>query len=475
MIVKNSKNNSFFSKVANFFNTTKKHDLVGDNFSTSKEVVIPQRVVLEAGDRFCFDDSVDNSNEYSVIKELGKGGFGTVYSIRNSTKKYACKVLDLWKQQPSDWEAMTARFDRGFKAGQVRSPYLVQFLHQGIYKGNPCVLMELCEGGSLSDRMGEFKEEKAFSEFAIKVLKGLQKLHENGIVHRDIKPENILFDKENNPKLTDFDISVFLNKRQTITNWRGYAKEVWGTAVYAPPEQLDPKLAYDKATPSMDMFAFGVTMYELLTDGQYPFGDFEEFEKNPLAFYEKVKEGKYIPLEKHRPNFSPKWTSMINGCLHPDSDQRISNPAIILNHFNEKSSKNTQRKVITNIDSWQLIIKNGEEIGKAYDLTQLLNQKNGEMLTLGRLDIDDPTANDINIQETFSSYISRKHLTMKYLNNQWNIRDGQELENEKWKPSLNGTSTNDLRVSEEQFYSLKENDIIILAGDVTLKLEAKRT
>ena len=471
--MKKNKTNSLFSNVANFFSIDKKHNVVHNQSTEPKEKIIPERVTLEAGDRILFDNGAILKEEYSVLKELGKGGFGTVYSIRNGEKKYACKVLDLWKQQPSDWEAMIARFDRGFKAGQVQSPYLVKFIHQSMYKGNPCVLMELCEGGSLADRMEEFREEQAFSELAIKVLKGLQKLHENGIVHRDIKPENILFDNENNPKLTDFDISVFLNKRQTITNWRGYAKEVWGTAVYAPPEQLDPKLAYDKATPAMDMFAFGVTMYELLTKGKYPFGGFEEFEKNPLEFYEKVKEGNYIPLEKHRPDLSAKWTYIINNCLEPDSDKRISNPAVVLGYFSEKNTKDTELKVITDSIVWQLTVKNGEEIGKVYDLSEYIDQKNPKVITLGRMDIDNPTANNINIQETFSSYISRKHLSLKYIDNQWWARDGQKLSNDSWKPSMNGTSTNERRIVSEEYRSLKENDIIILAGDVTLKLEVK--
>ena len=455
------------SKLANLFSGIKSSLTEGEQRdNTLPEGMIPKKPQLQAGEIMVLEDGVLKGQQFKVIKELGQGGFGIVYSIIKDNNKFACKILDLYHKQPPEWEMYIARFRRGFKVGQIKSPYLVHSFYESMYLGNPCVLMELCEGGSLADNTSKFQKEEEFTTLALKVLTGLKTLHSNGVIHRDIKPENILFDKEGTPKLTDFDISVFQDKRGTIRNWRGYVKEVWCTAVYAAPELYNKNQTYDIATPAIDMFAFGVTMYELLTKGKYPFGSFEEYEKNPIEYYQKVGEGHFTPLEQYRPDLSENWTNLINSCFHPDPDKRINNPDTILSRFSnvENIVSGNISDTIQESGSWVLTVKNGEEINRAYNLSELIS------FASGRLDTDNPEANDINILEIHSRYISRKHATIKLDDGNWWIRDGQELPS-GWKPSMNGTTTTNGPVESNSFNKLSLNDIIIIAGDMTLKLE----
>ncbi len=461
------------SKLANLFGGIKDSFTESDSKANAlPEGVIPKKPQLQTGEIMVLEAGDLKGKQFQVIKELGQGGFGIVYSVAYGAEKFACKILDLYHKQPPEWETYIARFKRGFKVGQIDSPYLVRSYHESMYLGNPCVLMHLCEGGSLADNVEKYHSEEAFTPLALKVLTGLKTLHSNGVIHRDIKPENILFDEKGTPKLTDFDISVFQDKRGTIRNWRGYVKEVWCTAVYAAPELYNKQQTYDIATPAIDMFAFGVTMYELLTKGKYPFGGFEEYEKNPVEYYQKVGEGTFTPLEQYRPDLSKKWTDLINGCFHPNPEQRINNPDTILNQF-PNIDKLVSGNIIEEIKQsgdWVLIVKNGEEIDKSYNLSQLLTTSENQLLKIGRLDTDNPNANDINIVETLSRYISRRHATLKFEDESWWIRDGQEIET-SWKPSMNGTTSTNGPVESESFQKINLNDIIIIAGDTTLKLE----
>lgn len=203
--------------------------------------------------------------------------------------------------KPNESEEVSNRFQQGFKAGQIISPYLVRNFWNGKIEGNPYIIMQFCPQGSLTGKLPEFYPEDKYTRLSLKILQGLDDLHNNGVIHRDLKPDNVLFDEEGEPKLSDFDISGFLNKRMTSRNWIGAVKETWGSLLYVPPEQLDQWQAYKMTRASMDIFAFGVTMYETITQGRLPFGTLAEFEKNPAGYYQNVKSGRYTALHQYRP------------------------------------------------------------------------------------------------------------------------------------------------------------------------------
>ena len=94
------------------------------------------------------------------------------------------------------------------------------------------IVLELCRGGDLFDRIVEAKtfNEAQAAEVMTQILSGLTYLHSKKIIHRDIKPENILFEDKNSfsLKIIDFDTATFFEK--------GYHRGIYGTPLYMAPE-----------------------------------------------------------------------------------------------------------------------------------------------------------------------------------------------------------------------------------------------
>lgn len=109
-----------------------------------------------------------------------------------------------------------------------------------------------------SDRL-----EKIVSEICC-VLDALQYLHSNGVVHRDVKPSNIMIENGSVVKLMDLGIAR-LNGGNKYSSF-GFI----GTPQYASPEQIARKTEKDEITFRADIYATGVTLYELIT-GTNPF------------------------------------------------------------------------------------------------------------------------------------------------------------------------------------------------------------
>lgn len=424
---------------------------------------LPEKITFRNGDLLHL-----KCGRYAVAGTIGQGGFGSVYLVRDDRgARFALKILDLWRMKPNEFDMISARFEQGFKAGQIESDYLVRNIAQGSLMGNPYILMTYCANGSLASRQKEFQDIARFEEMAIALLNALQDLHDNGIIHRDVKPDNLLFDERQVPRLSDFDISGHLKKRLTLANWRGAVKEIWGTAVYAPPEQLNPKDAFAFTRPSMDMFAFGVTAYETLSGGHYPYGTFEEFEKNPIAFYEKVRKGVFTPITAYRSDLPEKWVHIIHACLAADPQKRVQSASEVLALFGHRKPV-FHKNIHVERDEWVLRVMMGEEVGREYNLSLLARNCKRNVLRMGWSEEAHPV-NDVSIRETYTSYISSRHATLETDGGKWVIRDGQWEKRKGWRVSTNGTMVNHRIIDNHQGHQLQHNDIITL-GETTLKV-----
>merc|ERR550534_2813314 len=129
------------------------------------------------------------------------------------------------------------------------------------------MIMELCEGGELLERLVSLGEGGHYDEVQCckiihQIARGVKYMHSNGIVHRDLKPENILCQDKSalKVKVADFGISKVLHGEQT------YMKTMCGTLSYLAPEVLKGRL-YDRR---VDYWSLGVIMYLLLC-GKPPF------------------------------------------------------------------------------------------------------------------------------------------------------------------------------------------------------------
>lgn len=213
--------------------------------------------------------------KYRVIDRLGAGSYGDVYKVEDVTGQvYALKLLRLWEVPNDVHTELVSKFELEYKTSRLKSDYLVHSLDFGVVQGNPYLLMEYCAKGDMSHLTG--KELTNLQTYAHDVLEGLHALHSEGKIHRDLKPENVLIRNNGRAALTDFGVvgEMEKKKRQSGVAWLSKRpKQIQGTPFYMSLEIYDRVGGGVTYLPTVDIWSFGVMMYELLTGGYFPFGD----------------------------------------------------------------------------------------------------------------------------------------------------------------------------------------------------------
>ncbi len=424
--------------------------------------MIPNRVEVFPGSQI---------DAYIIEKTLGEGGFGSVFLARKNSSRYALKLLRLWETDGPERNNILARFELEFQTGKIDSPYLVHNYEYGTLSGNPYIIMDFCPNGDLRNHMeNRTLSQTKVPEIGVSILLGLDALHNNGKVHRDLKPENILFDETNKAKLSDFGIAGHANlKRLTQMNWAGKPQVVFGTYMYMPPEQAQPKSAHVTIIPTVDIFAFGVMMYELFT-GSLPFGKLET-QADLGTYVMNSAKGNFRDLKMVNPNIPATWAHTISHCLQPDYRKRPQNIKAVLEMVDGKGD--LAAGVNESSDSTpfiNLMVMQGEEFRRVYNLQGLLRGEQIGSFTIGRN--DKGVVNDIDIRDEVLTYVSRRHATIEKIEKYpwWIIKDGQwNMETRSWIPSTNGTYVNSQKAETFPGKPLKPGDIITI-GDTTLKV-----
>ncbi|CAI0437223.1 unnamed protein product [Linum tenue] len=257
---------------------------------------------------------------YTIGKELGRGQFGVTYlCIENSTgKQYACKSISKRKLvTKNDKEDMKREIQiMQHLSGQ---PNIVEF--KGAYEDKQTVhlVMELCAGGELFDRIiakGHYSEKEA-AGICRSIVNVVHICHFMGVMHRDLKPENFLLSsKDNNTallKATDFGLSVFIEEGKVY-------RDIVGSAYYVAPEVL--RRRYGKET---DVWSAGVILYILLS-GVPPF-----WAENEKGIFDAILQGD-IDFESHPwPVISSGAKDLVQKMLTQDPKRRIT-AAQVLDH-----------------------------------------------------------------------------------------------------------------------------------------------
>jgi calcium-dependent protein kinase len=220
---------------------------------------------------------------YSLGRKLGQGQFGTTYLCTElaTGASLACKSIAKRKLlTPEDVDDVRREIQIMHHLAGHRSVVTIE----GAYE-DPLyvhIVMELCEGGELFDRIvdrGYFSERKA-AEIARVIVGVVEACHSLGVMHRDLKPENFLLLKKDDAsslKAIDFGLSVFFKPGQIFT-------DVVGSPYYVAPEVLCKHYG-----PEADVWTAGVIVYILLS-GAPPFwaetqqGIFEAVLKGAVDF-----------------------------------------------------------------------------------------------------------------------------------------------------------------------------------------------
>ena len=190
--------------------------------------------------------------------EIGAGGFGTVYRARQRSLRRDVAVKMVTSQVRD--RKVQMRFEREIQAMGMLSghPNIVTVYDSGFTAaGQPYILMDLMERGSLGDALTERGALPASEvlPIVVKVCGALETAHQAGILHRDIKPENVLVSAYEEPKLGDFGIARLKGGPETGT-----------ASLTASIEHVSPELL-EAAEPSVasDLYALGSTTFKLLT------------------------------------------------------------------------------------------------------------------------------------------------------------------------------------------------------------------
>lgn len=143
---------------------------------------------------------------------------------------------------------------------------ILQPTYFAICNGNPYLVMPYCPSGSAEKLIGKLTEPEQIWKFIMEVASGLAYLHEHSpqIVHQDIKPANVLIDDNGNYVITDFGISAEMGGIELDAENLSS-----GTIPYMAPERFCEN---PKSMTESDIWAFGATLYELIT-GNPPYYD----------------------------------------------------------------------------------------------------------------------------------------------------------------------------------------------------------
>ena len=187
--------------------------------------------------------------------------------------------------------------------------FIIRYLDHGRMEGTLYLLMEYVESSNL--KLLQARSDEIFTEnisnILIDMAVALEHLHDNGIMHLDVKPENVLMTRNGHIRVVDFDLCQPIPEKPKKTGRNP------GTPQYMAPEQLRRQPIDQR----VDIFAFGVTAYELLTY-QKPFpGDTPEEILRGQA--DRAAFG--LPRELN-PDIPPTLEKIILKCLENDPDKR---------------------------------------------------------------------------------------------------------------------------------------------------------
>jgi serine/threonine protein kinase len=197
------------------------------------------------------------AEHYELKRQLGQGSFGDVWLAHNLLADIDVAIKFYGTLDSKGLEEFRNEFKVAYK---LRHPNLLNINHFDVYDNCPYLVMPYCANGSVTSRIGKMPESEIW-KFILDVSGGLTFLHSQQppIVHQDIKPDNILITSDGRYVISDFGISRSFRTKMSRTNNNISSS---GTIAYMGPERFSEKPLVVLAS---DIWAFGMTLYELMT------------------------------------------------------------------------------------------------------------------------------------------------------------------------------------------------------------------
>ncbi|MEL7372517.1 MAG: serine/threonine-protein kinase, partial [Myxococcota bacterium] len=248
---------------------------------------------------------------YLLLRTLGRGGMGVVYTARSRHKNHPIVALKRLRADAAQVPSFRERFDHECAlALRLQHPRLVQALDAGEINGVPYVASELILGadvGAIADRLkhqGRGAPINIAVRITIDILSGLDYVHQahepDGeplrLVHRDVTPGNVLVGYDGLSRLADFGLAKSLLTEQLQLTADGI---ILGTPKFVAPEMAQG----GRAGPRTDLYGLGAVIYRLLL-GRGP------YDGDPKEVLRALMTGPPRPLSEARPDI-PHWFSDI--------------------------------------------------------------------------------------------------------------------------------------------------------------------
>jgi len=214
---------------------------------------------------------------YDVIRRIRVGGMGAVYEGRQRTafgRRVAIKViLGSYAGDPE----MRRRFAREARTvARLHHPHILPLIEFDEEQGLLYLVMPFIEGGTLTSYLHRsLPDLSEISAIYLQLLEAVEYAHDEGLIHRDIKSSNVLLEQRRSgpPHVYLADFGLVRTSQQAQSEQEGRPiplDQVPGTPYYMAPEQT-----LGIVTPSTDIYALGVLLYQMLV-GELPYDDTDE-------------------------------------------------------------------------------------------------------------------------------------------------------------------------------------------------------
>lgn len=252
------------------------------------------------------------NSTYDIVAPLGEGGMGRIYKGWDKVLKRPVAIKKLRDELQTNPRERDRFLKEAEMVASLHHPHIVEIYTIIRDSKDTYLVFEYVSGMTLHDLLNESPGRRLPLERALEILRqvgeAVDHAHARRVIHRDMKPSNVMLADEGWVKVMDFGIA-----RQVIDSLMTTTNTIVGTPVYMAPEQAKGLVARES-----DVFALGVTLYELLT-GALPF-------KGSTEMRDKM-EGRFVAPSALVPALGAGIDEVVRKALAPLPEDRYGSCA----------------------------------------------------------------------------------------------------------------------------------------------------